>query len=52
MASLIKYILTIVTCIWQLRHSQYRLQKLSHTKCLNKRFDEISKTRRKVRKVY
>jgi len=30
--SLIKYILTIVSCVWQLHHSQYRLQKLSHSK--------------------
>jgi len=30
----IKYILTLipVSCIWKLHHSQYRLQKLSHSK--------------------
>ena len=39
-ASLIKYILTIVSCIWQLHHSQYRLQKLSHSKYIQLKFQK------------
>jgi len=40
----IKYILTFVpvSCIWQLHHSQYRLQKLSHRKYIQLKFKKIS----------
>jgi len=44
-ASAVKYTRTLipVSCIWQLNHSQYRLQKLSHSKyyMFNRSFKNI-----------
>jgi len=41
-ASVIKHILTFipVSCIWQLHHLEYRLQKLSHNKYIHLKFQK------------
>ena len=39
--SLIKYILTIISCIWQLHLSQYCLQKLFHIKYIQLKFQKF-----------